>query len=388
MSTMAIARKEWREIVRDRRSLWSGLFYGIWGPMVMGIALLAMARHQGPLGPITIGAQGLDAAPSLRGFLTSREVSVEPVVDGAAAVRSQRFDAVLAVDPAYAERVSSSRPAAVALLFNSTRPGSSRQATHLRSILADYRRIIADTRLVARGIAPAAAMPLRILERDYATAGDRAGRAFAMLPLFLLLAAFIGGMGVAADVTAGERERGSLESLLIHPISRESIVAGKWLAVSAAALATVALATAMSYLVLQHPRLATLDLPIGMNGSDAMTLLVILTPLAAAASALQLFMAIRTRTYKEAQTQLSMLIFVPMIPGFLIAFGSVSPAPWMAFVPMIGQHMLITDLARGVTPSLPAAAALSALTVAAGMAAAWAATRQLDREAVLRRAGA
>ncbi len=388
MSTTAIARKECREIVRDRRSLFSGLFYGIWGPMVMGIALLAMARHQGPLGAVTIGAQGLDAAPSLRGFLSSREVSVEPVQDAAAAVRSQRFDAVLVVDAAYADRFSNSRPAEIALLYNSTRPGSSRQADHLRSILGDYRRVITDTRLVARGIAPAAAVPVRVLERDFATAGDRAGRAFAVMPLFLLLAAFIGGMSVAADVTAGERERGSLESLLVHPVTRESIVAGKWLAVSAAALATVAMAVATSYLVFQHPRLATLDLPVGMNLTDAMTLLAILTPLAAAASALQLFIAVRTRTYKEAQTQLSMLIFVPMIPGFLIAFGSVSPAPWMAFAPMIGQHMLITDVARGVAPSISAVAAVSAITVTVGLAAAWAATRQLDREAVLRRAGA
>ncbi len=388
MITVSIARKECREIVRDRRSLLSGLFYGIWGPMVMGIALLAMARHQGELGPITIGAQNLEAAPSLAAFLKARDVSFQPVDDAAAAVRSQQIGAVLIVDDGYADRFSSSRPAEVALLYNSTRPESDRHADHVRSILADYGRGVADTRLVLRGIAPAAAAPLRVLERDFATTADRAGRAFATLPIFLLLAAFIGGMSVAADVAAGERERGSLESLLLHPITRHAVVAGKWLAVSAATLATVALAIAVSYAVLQHPRLQRLDLPIGMSITDALTMLAVLAPLALAASALQLLIAFQTRTYKEAQTKLSMLIFVPMIPGFLFAFGSLQPAPWMAFTPMIGQHMLITDLVRGAAASVPVALTLSAVTLAVALAAGWAATRQLDRETVLRRAGA
>ena len=388
MNVLSIARKEWLEIVRDRRSLFTGLFYGVWGPMVMAIALLAMARHQGDLGAITIGAQGIGQAPSLAAYLKSRDVSVATVDDAAAAIRDERYGSVLVVSDTYAERFSESRTAQVTLLYHSTRPDSNRHAAHLRSVLADYSRAVADTRLVVRGIAPAAIVPVRTIERDFATVADRTGRAFATVPIFLLLAAFIGGMSVAADVAAGERERGSLESLLLHPVSRQAIVAGKWLAVSAATLATVVVAIAVSYAVLQHPRLQQLDLPIGLRVSEALALLAILAPLALAASALQLLIAFHTRTYKEAQTKLSMLIFVPMIPGFLFAFGSMQPAPWMAFAPMIGQHMLITDLVRGDAVSLPAAAALSLVTLAVTIGAGVAASLQLNREAVLRRAGA
>jgi sodium transport system permease protein len=388
MLTLSIAHKEWREILRDRRSLLNGLFYGIWGPLVMGIALLAMARHQGELGPITIGARGADAAPSLAAFLHGRSVSIETVDDPEAAVRERRLAAAIIVDGDYAKRVSASRTAEITLLFNSTRPDSSRQAAHLRTVIGEYSRSLADTRLVVRGIAPATITPLRVVERDYATGSDRAGRAFATLPIFLLVAAFVGGMSVAADVAAGERERGSLESLLLHPVSRASIVSGKWIAVAATTAATVALAVAVSYGVLQHPRLRQLDLPIGLGVREAMTMLLVLMPLAAAASAVQLMIAFQTRTYKEAQTRLSMLIFVPMLPGFLFAFGSIEPSPWMAFAPMIGQHMLITDLVRGEPASVPTAVMLSAMTIAVTIAACWAAARQLDREAVLRRAGA
>ena len=388
MGVMSIARKEWREIVRDRRSLYSGLFYGVWGPLVMGIALLAMARHQGDLGLITIGAQGTAQAPSLVSYLASRGVTVHEVADGPAAVRAHDVPAALIVDDRYARRFTESRPAEVALLFNSTRPESSRYASHVRSILTDYSRAVGDTRLVVRGIAPGAIAPVRIVDRDFATAAERAGRAFATLPIFVLLAAFVGGMAVAADAGAGERERGSLESLLLHPVSRGSIVAGKWMAVSASALATVALALAVSYAVLRHPRLQQLDLPVALTVNGVFAMTAILLPLVVAAAAVQLLMAFQSRTFKEAQTKLSMLIFVPMIPGFLFAFGTLDPAPWMALAPMIGQHMLVTSLVRGEPIVMANAMAVSVVTVAAAAAAITAAARLLDRETVLRRAGA
>lgn len=387
MGVMSIARKEWREIVRDRRSLYSGLFYGVWGPLVMGIALLAMARHQGELGPITIGAQGTAQAPSLVSYLASRGVTVHEVADGPAAVRAHDVPAALIVDDRYAKRFTEGRPAEVALLFNSTRPESSRYASHVRSMLTDYSRAVGDTRLVVRGIAPGAIAPVRIVDRDFATAAERAGRAFATLPIFVLLAAFVGGMAVAADAGAGERERGSLESLLLHPVSRGSIVAGKWMAVSASALATVALALVVSYAVLRHPRLQQLDLPIALTVNGVFAMAAILLPLVLAAAAVQLLMAFQSRTFKEAQTKLSMLIFVPMIPGFLFAFGTLDPAPWMALAPMIGQHMLVTSLVRGEPIVTANAVAVSVVTVAAAAAAITAAARLLDRETVLRRAG-
>lgn len=388
MGVMSIARKEWREIVRDRRSLYSGLFYGVWGPLVMGIALLAMARHQGELGPITIGAQGTSQAPSLVSYLASRGVTVHDVANGPAAIRARDVPAVLIVDDRYAKRFTESRPAEVALLFNSTQPESSRYASHVRSILTDYSRAIGDTRLVVRGIAPGAIAPVRIVDRDFATVAERAGRAFATLPIFVLLAAFVGGMAVAADVGAGERERGSLESLLLHPVSRGSIVAGKWMAISASALATVALALAVSYAVLRHPRLQQLDLPIALTVNGVFAMAAVLLPLVLAAAAVQLLMAFQSRTFKEAQTKLSMLIFVPMIPGFLFAFGTLDPAPWMALAPMIGQHMLVTSLVRGEPIVMASAITLSVVTVAAAAGAIAAAARLLDRETVLRRAGA
>lgn len=382
----AIARKELREAVRDRRSLANGLLYGLWGPLVMGMALVAMAGHQGEVGAITIEAEGVSRAPALVAFLAGRDVSVvEARGDLAAAVRERRLPVGLVVRAGYPARFEDSRPAPLELLHDATWTESARQSTHVRAILNDYARSVGDTRLVLRGVAPAAVQPIRIHERDFATAGDRAARALATLPIFVLLAAFIGGLGVAADVAAGERERGSLESLLLHPIGPLAIVGGKWLAVALVAMATVVLALLTTVAVVQHPRVQDLDLPIGLSAIESLHVLALLVPLALFAAAVQLWMAFQARTYKEAQTKLSTLIFAPMIPGFLFAFGSIEPAAWMTFTPMIGQHVMLTALVRGEAPGLIELAALSAITLAAGALACMAASRQLGRESILRR---
>ena len=386
MRAWSIARKELRESVRDRRSLFSGLFYGIWGPVIMGIALVATARHQADIGPVTLAANGAGLAPSLVAFLANRDIRVEDRADDlAGAIRDRRLPVALSIDEKYATRFTESRPAKVVLLHDSSWPESDRLAGHVRAALADYARAVGDTRLVVRGVAPAAIAALTIVNRDFATAADRAGRALATVPIFVLLAAFIGGMSVAADLTAGERERGSLESLLLHPVSRFAIGGGKWIAVSGIALLTVALALAVSFAVMQHPRLQDLDLPIGMTATDALAMFAILAPLAIAAGAVQLYLALQAQTFKEAQTKLSMLIFLPMIPGFMFAFGSLSTAPWMTFAPMIGQHMLITSVVRGDVPAPASVVPLSAITLAVGMAAWAAASNLLQQETVLRR---
>lgn len=389
MRAWSIARKELREGLRDRRSLSSGLFYGVWGPMVMGAALIGLAGQHADIGPVTVAAVGAERAPSLIAFLAARNIQVQDhAADAAAGVRDHRIPMALLIDDDYARQFENSRPAKVVLLHDSTWPQSTRLAGHLRSALSDYARSVGDTRLVLRGVAPAAISGIRVVERDFSTAADRAGRLLGTMPIFVLLAAFIGGMSVAADVTAGERERGTLESLLLHPVSRLGITGGKWIAVSVMAMLTVGLSLAISFAVLQHPRLQGLDVPIGLTPADALLMLVILAPLAIGASAVQLFVAMQAQTFKEAQTKLSMLIFLPMIPGFLFAFGTLQPAPWMAFAPMIGQHMLITGVVRGDTTPLATVAALSAITGAAGVLAWLAAARQLLQEAVLRRSRA
>ncbi|MDH4066697.1 MAG: ABC transporter permease subunit [Acidobacteriota bacterium] len=384
-----VAWKELREAVRDRRSLFSGLFYGVWGPLVMALALTAVARDRHHDGPITVPVEGGSHAPALIGFVEARGVDVQLASATAVEdVRAGTVPAVIQVGDDFASEFEAAKPARITLVYDGSRAASRRAAERVREVLGEYAARARDTRLVLRGVSPAVAGVLEIGERDLSTAASRASGALATLPMFVLLAAFVGGMSVAADITAGERERASLESLLITPASRWALVTGKWLATALVALTTLTVTLVVCHLVLRHPRVQAVDLPVGLSAGEAVRMWGVLVPLACLTSAVQLLIGFLARTYKEAQTHLSLLVFLPMIPGFLLAFGALEPALWMTLTPVIGQHLLVAQVVRGQAMAPTTVLAVSLVSAAAAAAALAIAVRVIGAESVLRRTGA
>jgi sodium transport system permease protein len=385
---LSVVRKELREIIRDRRSLGSGLFYGVWGPLVMALALTALARERSDDAPLTLPAVGAENAPSLASFLAERGVTVVTAPDSVAEhIRERQEHVALIVSRQFGEDFNAFRPALVTLLYESSWSSSRSKADRVRALLGEYARRVNDTRLILRGVSPAAVSAIRVDDHDLATAASRAATVLALLPMFVLLASFIGGMSVAADLTAGERERGSLESLLLNPVSRLSIVLGKWVATSLVGLATVLLTLAVSRYLLGLPRIQAIDLPVGLSVQDALQMIFVLFPLTLFASAAQLLIALFAKTYKEAQTQLSLLMFAPMLPGFLFAFGSLQPQAWMMWVPMLGQHVAMSDIVRGQVLSQGVIGAMTFSTLLGAVFAIALTTRLLSRESIVRRFG-
>jgi sodium transport system permease protein len=211
------------------------------------------------------------------------------------------------------------------------------------------------------------ALPVRVAPVDLSSAASRAAFALASFPVFLLMAAFVGGMNVAIDTTAGERERGSLEPLLVHAVPRMDLVVGKWMAAVAFSLVAVLLTLLFSFLVLRWDGLQGLDIPVALSVHDALGLLMLLLPLALLAPALQMLIALFARSFKEAQTQLSLLMFLPMVPGLLLSFQSFEPQPWMHGVPILAEQVLMRDLLYGkvIPPSALALTVGATLVLAA-----------------------
>ena len=387
-AVFTVTRKELRDSVRDRRSLASALLYAVWGPAVMALAVMALARSRGPEQPIRLGIDGHGQDPALVAFLEERSVRLlESQTSPADRIRSRDLEVALVVDREYGADFSSFHPARVTLLFDGSWTESNAKAMRVRDLLSQYSARVADTRLILRGVSPAIVSPVRVVEQDLSTAAGRAATVPATLPIFLLLSAFVGGRGVAADLTAGERERGSLESLLLHPVPRAALVAGKWAAVTVICLITVTATLGTTKLILAHPRVQAIDVPVGLTSAEAAAMWMVLAPLACLVAALQLLIALFSKTYKEAQTQLSMFMFLPMIPGFLFAFGSVETQTWMTSVPVLGQHVMISSLLRGEPASAAGLAGLTAITLTVAVLCMVAAARLLDLESIVRRNG-
>jgi sodium transport system permease protein len=365
---LAVFAKEALDAARDRRSLASALTYSLFGPLVVGLALGTLARMNADDGPLRLAVAGAGHAPSFVRYLEQNDVEiVSPPADVQKAVRGGDLDLALVIPEGYGKDFRASRPARIELVHDASRSDSRAPVRRVQRLVERYGTQVASLRLSARGVSPQVAQPVRLAEVDLSTAASRAALALGTFPIFLLMAAFIGGMNVAIDTTAGERERGSLEALLVHAVARTDLILGKWMASAAFNLLGVGMTLLVSYLVLGSDRFEGLDVPVALSAGDTLRMLGILFPLVLFAPALQMLISLFARSFKEAQTYLSLLLFVPVLPGFLLALQRVDAEPWMRSVPILGQQVLIGDLLRGEAIA-PGAQVLAAGTTLAATA--------------------
>ncbi len=365
---LAVFAKETLDAARDRRSLTSALSFALFGPLVLAMALATIAKSSDDDGPLQLTVSGAGHAPSLVRYLEQNGAEiVRSTADVEPAVRRGDLKVALVIPESYGADFRASRPARVELVHDASRMGSKAPVRRVERLLERYSAQVAGLRLTARGISPSVVQTVRLSEIDLSTAASRAAFALATFLIFLLMSAFIGGMNVAIDTTAGERERGSLETLLVHAVPRTDLVVGKWMAAVAFNLLAVVLTLLFSFLVLRWDRLQRMDIPVALGVDDALRLLALLLPLALLAPALQMLIALFARSFKEAQTQLSLLMLLPMIPGLLLSLQSFEPRPWMRAVPILAEQVVMRDLLYGkvIAPSALALTVSATLALAA-----------------------
>ncbi len=363
-------RKELLDGIRDRRSILAALV-----PLAMIPAMLLFGFDRASdemerVRNIKVPVTGGDRAAPLIDWL-DRQSGVD-IADGPddprEAVRKGEVGLALVIPEDFAERFDRSKTAKVEVVVDSSNSRNRRTADRLRSLLRAYAQQLAAQRLVARGVSPEVIRPIRVASVDLATDRERMAPAFAFLPMVLLITVFVGGLQIAIDSTAGERERGSLEPLLINPVSLLSFVGGKWGASVVFAWACALLATGMLLAVLEYSPLQRVGLDLDLGPPEITRILAAALPLAPLASGLQMSVATLARSYKEAQTYVSFLMFVPMAPLMFSIGAPVERALWKLAVPVLGQHVLITSALEG-KPFAPldffvaAAAALAAAAV-------------------------
>jgi sodium transport system permease protein len=170
---------------------------------------------------------------------------------------------------------------------------------------------------------------------------------FGFLPYFFIIGVLIGGMALAIDTTAGERERQSLEPLLANPVPRWQILAGKLGATTAFAITTVALSILAFAVVGQFLPLQKIGMTLTLGARFVALTLFVMLPLAAMLAALQTLVAAFAKSYREAQTYLGLLNLVPIIPTLLLTILPIKTQTWMYAVPLLGQQVTILRLMRG-----------------------------------------
>jgi sodium transport system permease protein len=206
-------------------------------------------------------------------------------------------------------------------------------------------------RLMARGVSPVVAAVLKVEDVEVSSAKQRAATIFNVIPIFLIAAAFTAGMQIATDATAGERERSSLEPLLINPVPRWQLICGKWLAAAVASLGGMAATLIITAYVLSRLSLEDLGVRVSLGVPECLLLLLALAPMALMAPSMQIYLACFAKTFKEAQSYMAFLVLAAMLPGLLATFYPISDKPWLQPIPVIGQYAVAVGVLGGKIPS-------------------------------------
>jgi sodium transport system permease protein len=372
--------KEMRESLRDRRVLINSLLLGpLLGPLLFLVMMRLIVGRElekadQPLPVVVIGAE---RAPELIDALKQMGLEVKPpVADPEQAVREQRIDLALRVGADFGAAWRAGRPAEVEVIYDSSRREGGSDVDRLRGMLDSYGHRNGALRLLARGFSPGIATPLVVANRDTATPQARGALLFAMLPYMLVLTIFIGGLWLAIDSTAGERERQSLEPLLANPVPRDRILLGKLLATASFSAGSLTLGL-LAFLVVGHfMPTEQLGMSLALGPHFFAVALPVLVPLVLLLCIGQILIAAFARSVREAQTYLGLAQLVPIIPSIVLSILPVKAKLWMYAVPLLGQQLSIMRLLRA-EPVPMLALALSALVTLLAAVALFLLTRRI-----------
>lgn len=362
-----------------------GILYAIINPVLMNV--FENRAEQSLSKTLTVKAQGVDNADAgLMGVLQAADIALEPYTgDLEALVRSADTPVAVIIPDNFAQTVANEEPATVRVLTNPSGGDAVSTSTDISRVMAAisaYNDLIVGQRLAARGLDKSllvAVMP----EQEVLTTPEQQGGFTSqfMLPILVAVVVVTGGMFVAIDVTAGEKERGTLESLLVTPASDTEIFLGKLLAV-------YSMTTLPLVLTFVAFGLATNLLPASVGGGNSIRVSVLISsilvglPLALAVNVILMILAVRTKTFKDAQSAMTPLSLGVMLPAMAAAFAPPTSA-LLYIIPAYGTAAVVGHLAT--TGRIPVAGLIMSIIgclilAAAGIALA---LRLFDRERLL-----
>jgi len=353
MNTAAIVfGKELKDALRDRRTWMVVLVTSILaGPLTLLLLSVFVSSVEQSAAKREIFVANASAAPTLVNYLQRSGASVKDAPeDYAAQIKSGRLqNAVILPPDDFEARLAAGETVRVQVIFDDSATQAQPAARAAMNSVRGFSRELGTQRLLARGVSPQLLAPIEINEVNVASGQSRGAQLLFLVPWLALLGSVAGAMSVAIDVTAGERERGSLEPLLMNPVSTGSVVLGKW-AVVALCSASVVMLTLIGFMVamlfIRSENLAAL---MQFGPAEFGLFIVMLLPFSAMIASLNMLAATYGRSYKEAQTYATYLAmavnFTPIAPLFI----AIRDAPWQLLVPAMAQQTVMMKGLRGDT---------------------------------------
>ena len=345
-----VFRKEVRENIRDRRALFNSLLLGpiLFPLLFVGLMwFLQSAEKERAAQTLELPVVGAAYAPSLIRYLEQKGVVIMPEPDKPEEmVRNQETPVVLRILPEYPEKWREGLPAPVEVISDPSRQESNASIRRVKLLLMGYGQQIGSLRLQLRGVSPQLASPVMIKDVDLSTPKSRAILAVIFLPYVLMITAFTGATHLAMDTTAGEKERKSLEPLLINPVPRWEIMTGKMITTMVFAMASLALTLVAFRIVLPYMPVGAFGMDLTLGLHTLLKILLVISPVAILAAALLTLLASFAKSYREAQSYMGLVILIPMIPSLIFMANPIKADISLMAIPLFSQNLLIGEIIR------------------------------------------
>ena len=378
-----LLRKELLEAWRDRRALIMAVCFSLMFPVLLAGGTIFMVKKQSE--EVTkVALLGAERAPLISERLQSPDLEVALLDSGVPReLLAGDYDVVVEFTEDFARRYQDFRAPQLYLYVNSSESSSGRAQRDIQERLGAMQQLVVTQRLAARGVAPQLLAPWRVETRDVSTPSSRGALILATVPGLLIMTLFIACLATAVDTSAGERERLSLEPLLLQPMPGWQVITAKTVAVASLGWLGSLLAIAALILLMPLMPLAELGIQRATTVGGVVAMGLIMLPLALLVAVMQILLALRSQSFKDAQTQLSIFQIAPLVMLMMLDIAQVKLADHWQLLPLVGHQQWLKGLLIGdaVPPFWMLSGSL--VTLALVVAAVLVGARALRRESLL-----
>ncbi len=385
---LTVMYKEIKDNFRDKKTLMSSIFMGaVFMPVLFVVMInfvISMQKDKAE-SQLEMAIQGVENAKSFISFIKTKGVKItEFTGDAKQAIENKDEEAVIIIPDDFAEKFSTGIPAKIEIYYDATAKGSTNVTQRrIKALINEYSTTIGMTRLQLRGISPLLLKAIVVEKHDVSTSQSKGAMLLSFLPYALILGLFMGSMYLAIDTMAGEKERNSLEALLLNPIKRSHLLIGKLFATISFGLITMVVTLITFKLVMPFMPLEEMGMTIDLGFKNISILALVLAPLAILAASLQTIIATFSKTFKEAQTYVGLLMIVPAIPSMALMFVPIKEKLWMMTTPILSQNIIINQIMRGEQVEVVSIIAAIVGSLLIGLILALVAIKLYNRESLL-----
>jgi len=344
---LAIAYKELLDSLRDKRTMMMVVVLALFGMPFMMIFMSEMTnRIEKQVEKKVILVSGIKNAPQFQNFVERQGYEIKDApADYEEQLQSKNLiDPVLVIDKDFSDKLAHGERPTVYIVLDVANQDTQTGVRPLKHLMQSFVNEMAVMNLSMRGVSPDILNVVDVQERHLSRTADTGAQLKSVMSMMLMLTMVSAGLYAAIDTSAGERERGSLEPLMMNPVASWTFAIGKWLAVSTLTMLVVIFSVLSIFPSSLLIRNETVKILLQFSGSEMLMMVLVLLPLGFCLSALQIAIAINGKTHKEAQARATLLVVIAPLISMMSMFKQGADPVWFKWIPLISQNQLMTKI--------------------------------------------